>query len=247
MTVPINITDTKTVDELIANMFGQIVLLNDTPRHFPFKLVMDGHNLNFSVGNVISIYLWFENSFPQPSPYLTEFCSNIFFDNTLGTIFNIWLGQDGGMLSVINLLSLSDNYFEFDYDGSTYTIKDINGNVMFTGSDDHVTIGYIAWNPASIVGSPTGSVTMTFQELISPPTPSPSEPSLSDAVTNIITAVSTVIGEISNSIAANAETIGELMVIIPVDVALMSLGSKVFKSITGWLKPESETKSDQNL
>ena len=87
----------------------------------------------------------------------------------------------------------------------------------------------------------TGSAIFTFDTYPPTPPPSPFGPSLTDALSNIITAVSTVIGEISNSIAANADTIGELMVVIPVEVALMGLGSKVFNSITGWLKPQSNS------
>jgi hypothetical protein len=142
-------------------------------------------------------------------------------------------------------VDIPSQYIKYGYDGNSIKIYDENNVLLATHIFSLPQAGCVllgnggGWTQPSNI---SGSVELTLDTYSPPPPPpTPSGPSLSDAVTNIITAVSTVIGEISNSIAANAETIGELMVVIPVEVALMGLGSKVFNSITGWLKPQSNS------
>jgi hypothetical protein len=244
MSESINITDTRTADEFIVNANGQIVLLNETPRQFPFKLVMDFRSLVYDVDNHQSIFLWFETSFPQPSPFLNE--TWVVFDYlNIGQGYNYYcrliVYQDGNSVYETEWIPIPDKYFEVDYDGSVFTLKDINGNILvdMDGNglpivipDDHATVGYVAWNPLSINGSPTGSATMTFQELAPIPTPSP----LSDVATNIINSVSSVLGSIATAIAANAGVIGSIIVVGAVAIGIMGFGQKIFGGLSGWFK-----------
>jgi mannose/fructose/N-acetylgalactosamine-specific phosphotransferase system component IID len=59
-------------------------------------------------------------------------------------------------------------------------------------------------------------------------------PSLSDALTNILNAITTIISSVAQTIADNASIIGTALVVGALITAVVTVGSKAFRGISGF-------------
>jgi len=119
--------------------------------------------------------------------------------------------------------------FHTDLDGSS-----VNINIaLFWDNFTPPAVYQITVDWRDSLGNPNG---LKYTVETPAPPPSPSGPSLSDALSNIITAVSSVIGTIATAIAANAGVIGSIIVVGAVAIGIMGFGQKIFGGLSGWFK-----------